>query len=595
MTIQEILSGVNFAYTLGTSKRAENQQLQGNDRGLTVPYQLKTLNCALEQISNCYKIVNWNEISSKTYYFISFLPITSALLTHLDLKSEFLNKSVVHLSNYLGSIGRVTAGIATLALLYLGGKTVAIVSIVSYTVDWFANSDYCNEKIKKVITTTLFALANVHRLTSGGKFQKLLSFIDLICLIGKFAGAHFSNPLVKKTNLIDSSTLKIENMQKISLDSLELDPAHFTRETLLLSTEEVLSYDELCKILDQVLISFDSIDWNKHVNVLLRKLNGGGAIRGDRHWRDPTINPKTPDMDEKKKAIAFLREGLAISIHRLKNSAAKNRGLGTNKNQLVLQIRKGMHRDDLGDVNKDSFRTMELFCKAISTKLESSDEITKADALIRWGIEAGDYCGPAYLDILPEIYKDVAKTEVNFDAEQQILLLLSQKRNNFIDGILSNFITLFPDSVVEFKGWNSLHYRNKFANIYGRSLGINLHSVESDYASSLTDGVKVLLYPLNAYIMMPSFSMDYNKDAILNSIIEELQSKRIGIQKIQDWFGNYLIEKEGFEKNSQPYNDALMSIYDLDSKNGTDFHSEALLFMLIKMGVLGIKQAENRT
>ena len=594
MTIQEILSGINFAYTLGTSKRAENQQLQGNDRGITAPYQVKTINCALEQISNCYKIVNWNALSSKTYYFTSFLPITSALLTHLDLKSEFLNKSVVHFSNYLGSLGRVTAGVATFALFYLGGKTVAIISIASYTVDWFANSDYCNEKVKKVITTTLFALANMHRLTSGGKFQKLLSLVDLMCLIGKFAGVYFANPLVKKTNLMDSSTLKLENMQKISIDSLELDPAHFTRETLLSSTEELLSYDELCKKLDQVLLSFDSIDWNKHVNVLLRKLNGGGAIRGDRHWRDPTINPKTPDMDEKKKAIAFLREGLQISIHRLKNSAAKNRGLRTNENQIVLQIRRGMHRDDLGDINKSSFSTMERFCKAIAAKLESSDEITKADALIRWGIEAGDYCGPAYLDILPEIYKDVAKTEVNFDAEQQILLLLSQKRNNFIDGRISAFITIWSDSVVEFNGWNSLHYRNKFANLYGRSLGINLHSVDSDYASSLTDAAKVLLYPLNAYLIMPLFSETYNKDTILNWIIEELQSKRIGIQKIQDWVGNYLVEKEGLKKDSQPYNDALMAIYDLDSKNGTDFHSEALIFMLIKIGVLGIK-TENRT
>lgn len=607
MPIYDVLSGVHLGSSLGQIYRIESQQLQGNDRGLATTFQLGTIYLALEQISNCYKALNWKPISSSAYYFTCLSPITLTLLTHFDLKSNFINKSVVHLSNHLGTIGRISAGVATLALFYLKGQTIAIVSIVSYAADWYANSDYCNEKVKKILTTTLFALSNVYGLSSKRRLLQLVSLIDLICLVQKFAWPYlatttfgqkcekfakpyFANLIAPKISLIDSSTIKMENMFAIPFDSLEIDTTHFTRETLLVSGQNEPSYAEMCATLDKTFLLFDSINWDKHVDVLLKKLNGSGAIRGDRHWRDPTKTPETSDIDQKKKAIAFLREGFAIAILRLKNSSAKNRGIKVEETQVALQIRTGRHQEDLGTVNKDTFTTMERFCTAMLSKLESSDEVTKADAIIRWGIEIGDYCGPAYLDILPEIYRAVAKTELNFDAEQKILLLLSEKRSAFIPALITTFMSTLPDWLVELSGLNSFHYRNQVASLYGKTLGINLYSAENDHSSSYSDGNRVVLAPIISSVIMPAFYTQYNKNIILDSIIEEVKSGRVEKQKIQGWFEKYLVEKEGLVKDSQPFRNAIESIYDFSYLNETDFHSEALIFMLIKMGVLGIKK-----
>ena len=377
---------------------------------------------------------------------------------------------------------------------------------------------------------------------------------------------------------------------------MDVDLSHLDRPS---SVGIESPYMDCLKCLSQIEDEFERIDWNNHAEVLLLEL------AKDKHWNDPLIMPealftasqelnqllgkklsakaaqrkKTLTDTIKPEAIQFVREGVHILTHRLRIRSGEVRNIDNHLKDPELKVRQKRNTIvNLYDLQRqDYISRVERHYQQIAKLLACKKEIDRADAFLRLGIEAADYCSPQFKTVLAETQISLAEIGKDTTLENGILTILYERRLQFIQNILGFILKPIPHHVVEMTALNSPHRLNTILALYGRALNAETIGSEGDIEAKLTitEGFSLLAMPLTWLFRRSFLSKTYTKENILLWIKEEIKSGRIGIAQVQRWF----------EENESLSSFEL--IYDMDENDYSNIalSDPALIYMITKMGI----------
>lgn len=594
----DILSSIHTARTLEMLRKTESNYLRASDYLAASFEQLSQVNEALKTVGMLFKEMGRPSLSSSTKNFLVLSPLVVSGMTYLDMRTANTKKTFIWITEHYGQITRSVNLFATAVLFLYGKRFVAIASFLTYGICYLSENEYFSEKTAKIIDSTIVIPSSIYFLVVGNFFDRLLAICELAIKAKQLTKDYQTKQekslhLVSKRHAADEFTLK--DLLRIAFDRVEIDSDHLKIKPYASNDSETRSLKDCEEALNKIGHALSMVRWEKHAHVLLKKLSL------DLHWNDQSTVPEkifpmiqelnalwlqkslTGIEKEKEKnllkqltpyAIEFFQEGVQILIMRLKTRSAEIRGLLADTAGVSLKCRQRRHGNiNLGISSKAYKESVEKLYFSVARYLGSQEnDMSKADALLALGVEAGDYCCPQVLDILRETEASLAEIGKDLTLRDGILNIFYERRVNYIKNVWGKFLQLIPSSVVENLGLNSPHLPHVLMALHGKKIGAESIGSENDAEaqSTITEGASILMTPLTKLFADSFFTECYTKENLVQWIHEEVLSERISSMSIQNWFQEHL------------YLEDFSMIWNEDYTALTD---EAIMLLLVKLRI----------
>ena len=244
---------------------------------------------------------------------------------------------------------------------------------------------------------------------------------------------------------------------------------------------------------------------------------------------------------------------------------------------------------------------MNHYLKVITSTLQTQNDLTRANALIKLAIEGGDYCGIGKFRVAQEVYSSLVDGISDLNLETKILHSLQEERLRLFHQIY--FVIWNLNRPMQFLGWlmdyQDIHIFNQTAFGLSSTLGLPDHGAEDDNTidpSPVLRGIQNFsLSPIKEMFwdgileVNESVTGCYTTEVILDHFSISIGTALLPKQEFYQWWGEWIERQDISPEEKDELTRELtedQTLYGVPFEVNEQIQIPFIKAMLLEMGIL---------
>ncbi|KIC72404.1 hypothetical protein [Candidatus Protochlamydia amoebophila] len=580
------IRGLDTASAIRLELNDEQAHRQGRNHIAVAIQQMELLNQALRQVK--YALIaagNTNPLRGMTVVVIG-APMLVSWLASQEFNDLRLRKVVNFAQSHLPTLSVAISVISTLALWIFHQRIQATAFLILTTIGFLDRHCFLPAQMHSPLNYMMYSISNIAGMIWGNTLNRLFCVINLVSPIVDYFFKSYRDQLNQENRQLNQEnrqTLSLpassnpeQSYLNVSLQDLEnltnqsqyaVNPVHL-KQTVLPSIQVDAK-------LDQILDYLADINWDNHQIALSLKL------RDDERWSE-IARGTISEQD-------YFKQNLKAFIKSIKN------------------------RDMVGP--PQNYQMLDFYCKFIAQELRHQDEMSRADILLKLGIEGGQYCGIGKFRVVEEVFHSLISQSEALPLQQRIFATLFLERTRMFQAVYQTVLTsnLFSYLLSKIAKINDVHKYNICMNMakIGTQFGVAHQAALNDENAYIAPIFKIfpifdttvrkLLWEggvVNSYsdsqtngrwVKSFVYLKPYDQITIINHIQTTIGTPQIPKADIYQWWSEWIDRQEVEVERKQSLKEELTMEGKLQGENlemNGKIQNKFLIAMLQEMGIL---------
>jgi len=499
MTAFSIIRGVSVGTGITDVKRIEDSVRAGRNAILTAITQSVQVQYAFTLSDEALRVaglesVHWG-VKIATY-------LTPAVLALFN-KGGRGNCVTLFIQNHIGTLCQIASAVSAIALIYFGFLALGITSLAILGIGLLDRLGVLPAFIRHPIHEYSPLLRVATGLVVGDLFEKIFAIATLVayCYEKYLTCASPKELEVAPIDRTDQrQLLDLPLLERILNDTvkLEINPGHLNYQIMIPASD--VDYRKLLTL-------FNDIDWTLHMHVMRKK------FEQDNRFKE--LGNREADL------VQYARQNL-------------------------INYLDSIHKEHIAEGEIHDYERLQNYLKTITDHLERKDEVTRADALLRFAVEGGNYCGPEKFHVAEDVYALIVQETEGIPVETKTLFSLQDARTRWMEGKYAEMIEEFAQSssclhvVMRWLfDFQDLHVYNQFLNVYGNEFGLRKGSADNDHLAAIDPLTKTIVKNfINQYRTM--FKKTYDTDFVIDHLQNRIGRPGLPGNDVFTWWHQWL-------------------------------------------------------
>ncbi|MBS4162970.1 Uncharacterized protein PRO82_000251 [Candidatus Protochlamydia amoebophila] len=573
------IRGLDTASAIRLELNDEQAHRQGRNHVAVAIQQMELLNQALRQVK--YALIaagNTNPLRGMTVVVIG-APMFVSWLASQEFNNLRLRTIVNFAQSHLPTLSVAISVVSAVALWIFHQRIQATAFLILTAIGFLDRHCFLPAQMHSPLNYMMYSISNVAGMIWGNTLNRLFCVINLISPIVDYFFKSYRKQLNQENRQspsLHASSNPEQSYLKISLQDLEnlTNQSHYAVNPVHLK-QTVLPSIQVGAKLDQILDYLADINWDNHQIALNLKL------RDDERWNE-IARGTISEQD-------YFKQNLKAFIKSIKD------------------------RDMVGP--PQNYQMLDFYCKFIAQELRHQDEMSRADILLKLGIEGGQYCGIGKFRVVEEVFHSLISQSEALPLQQRILATLFLERTRMFQAIYQTILTsnLFSYLFSKIAKINDVHNYNICINMskVGTQFGITHQAALNDENAYIPPFLKI--FPLfektlrrllweggvvNSYsdsqtngrwVKSFVYLKPYDQITIINHIQTTIGTPQIPKADIYQWWSEWIDRQEVEVERKQSLKEELTMEGKLLGENlemNGRIQNKFLIAMLQEMGIL---------
>lgn len=589
MSILQVTEGIGYGLANSEMTRLGDSMYAGRNIWSGTLFQTSLIENALTFVDKAFEAGKCVTTPLPLRAILLLTPLTLALFTRTwqEEESHQVNEPArranspwreraVFIQDQISNLCQVAALVSSIALIYFGSSCFGIASLAMVGMGFLDRRAFFPESIRQIIYELSPPVSAGAGLFTGSYLNIFFSFFNLF----SYCTGHYLAWKEAQREIPPVRDNALDEVARfLALDEppeLEINQDYILWPT---HAQEVPNID-IQALIDQ----FHSIEWKK-TNPETREEEWDPAsietLRNiyatDERFCDRNGDPSLKSNEE---LIAIAKRELSSCVTMVKERRIAN-GAPRRYEKLIEYMKFIAH-------------------ELAKTERSATERI---DALLKLGIEGGEYCGPGIYDVGEEIYGGLIGSSEFFTFRSKILNCLQSTRNRAMQAIHARIFGLqqnreerqaswgIMNAIGWVVRWNDRHNIHLFQNLYGGEFGLRKAGADNDALAIADPFLKLLILCVLGDGIREMFWERHDLAEIVDTIRDAVGTPEIPELQVYAWWQACIPDLNLSDEKKQLLMDQLV-LAQLGEESPGKFNRKFIKGMLLGMGVLKIRAAE---
>lgn len=541
-----VMQGLAYGLTMTQSRGIEESVRAGENGYLTAAMQVVQGIQTIFFAGAALQVAGKSQRTGAITVLATLTPVAINLAKKYNLVSEQLRPALNFVQTHMSKLFEIASIVSCVALIYFGHVVLGLTSLIVLALGIMDRKGILPENIRQCIHRYTEPLLTITGLFSGGFINQLFAAFNL-ALWGARKYTDYKKIQTPQEAIPEDNLNALKAVMHVHGDlPFAVNPKHIHCNPL----PPIPEID-----IEVIVQQCDEMNWAHHMEALREKFR-----------RDPRFieQHRNPDLKTEVELVTLLKD----SLRRFIRSVQEHR------------ILEGEPID---------YIKLHNYLKVVAKYLQDQrDPITKADVLMRLGIEGGEYCGPGKFEVTEGVFAQSVSENPALSLRDKVLHCLQDERNRWMQAFYKKVME--NNLLAHLADWLDIHMYNIFINCYGDRFGLRKTAAENDDSAIVEPLFKFMLTMVTEKGLDRLFWADHQQEDLIHTLLPAIGTPQLPKPDIIAYLLKWITRQEDMtidEKGKfvEDLADGYFLEEPLENQQGR-FNPNILALMLFDMGIL---------